>query len=69
MEYPDYENEIKQQLGFVFKDNNFWKLMSLEKNGKMAGKFYKNYDHSLYLSLLEEFGLDKKKLSNSLSII
>lgn len=67
MEYPDYENEIKQELGFVFKDNIFWKFMSLEKCGNMAGKFYKKYDPKLYLSLLEEFGLDKNKMSNNLS--
>lgn len=56
--YDHVKDEIdaKNKIGFIM-EHPFFDRKSLENNGKLFGRFYKEYDHSLFLQYLDRFEL------------
>lgn len=67
MDVRMFEREIKDEIGFVFRENLFWRHETLADCANQAGMLYSRYDANLFLELLREFALDKKKKVGHLS--
>lgn len=67
MSYPQDEMMIKNEIGFVMKENIFWPNMGLLSCADQVGMHYIRYSHEKMESLLTEFGLSTDKKVGKLS--
>lgn len=59
--YDGGEREIKNDIGYVLAEELFCGEMTLLENAAMYGKYYENYEESLFTSYCERFQLDTGK--------
>ena len=66
--YDHIKDEIaaKNKIGFIM-EHPFFDRKSLEDNGKLFGKFYKEYDHQMLLQYLDRFELEHDQELGNLS--
>lgn len=63
--YGEQEKEIKNEIGFVLAEDYFYSELTLQKNAKMFGKYYENFEEELFVTYCERFGLQiKQKYEN-----
>ena len=67
MDYPDNEDEIKQQIGYVVGGTNYYKRKKLKDIVAITRIFYDNWDDESYRHYLNEFKLDENKKIMELS--
>lgn len=61
------EKEIKNRIGFVYDDCNFYENLSIKDNAMLISDFYDNWNWSEFDKYLEKFKLDKKQKFRELS--
>ncbi|MEL7647277.1 MAG: ABC transporter ATP-binding protein [Sedimentibacter sp.] len=61
------EKEIKNRIGFVYDECNYFDNLSLKDNAKMIADFYDKWSWSAFDKYLERFGLDKNHKIKELS--
>ena len=61
MDYPDNEDEIKQQIGYVVGGTNYYKRKKLKDIVAITRIFYDNWDDESYRHYLNAFKLDENK--------
>ena len=67
MEYENHEKEIKNLLGYVLVDEIFPGEMTLLENAKMYGKYYENYETTIFLQYCQRLQLVETKKYKQLS--
>ena len=67
MTYENQEKEIRNLLGYVLVDDVFSGEMKLIEQADMYGKYYDNYDRTLFLEYCKRFELEEKKKYKKLS--
>lgn len=67
MTYENQEKEIRNLLGYVLVDDVFSGEMKLIDQADMYGKYYENYDRTLFLEYCKRFELEEKKKYKKLS--
>ena len=67
MDYPDNEDEIKQQIGYVVGGTNYYKRKKLKDIVAITRIFYDNWDDESYRHYLNAFKLDENKKIMELS--
>lgn len=67
MNYPDNEDEIKQQIGYVVGGTNYYKRKKLKDIVAITRIFYDNWDDESYRHYLNAFKLDENKKIMELS--
>ena len=67
MDYPDNEDEIKQQIGYVVGGTNYYKRKKLKDIVAITRIFYENWDNEAYRHYLTAFKLDENKKIMELS--
>lgn len=63
----EYEKEIKNKIGFVYDECNFFETLSINDNAKMISPFYSEWNQSTFNNYLAKFGLNKKQKLKELS--
>ena len=61
------EKEIKNRIGFVYDDCNFYDNLSLKDNAKLIADFYDKWNWSEFDKYILKFGLDQKQKIKELS--
>lgn len=61
------EVHLKEILGVVFDEINFYEFFTVENYGKTLGAFYKEWDENLFKSYLKKFEVDGSKKISKLS--
>lgn len=67
MDYPDNEDEIKQQIGYVVGGTNYYKRKKIKDIVAITRIFYDNWDDESYRHYLNAFKLDENKKIMELS--
>lgn len=63
----DERKQIKNRMGFVLNEELFSSYNTLSDNGRNYGGYYQKYDNEFFISLLQEFKLEKKRRYGGLS--
>lgn len=61
------EKEIKNRIGFVYDECNYFDNLSLKDNAKMIADFYDKWSWSEFDKYMDRFGLDKNQKIKELS--
>lgn len=67
MTYQENEKEIRNEIGYVLVEDVFSGEMKLKEQADMYGKYYKNYDSSLFSEYSSRFELEEKRKYKKLS--
>lgn len=67
LEHKNSEIEIKQNIGFVYSEFDFFINFKLKDIKKYIAPFYKEWDETLYQSYMKKFALDPKSKINKIS--
>lgn len=62
-----YEKEIKNKIGFVYDECNYFETLSINDNAKMISPFYSKWNQKTFNNYLTKFGLNKKQKLKELS--
>ncbi len=65
--FIDNEHEIKQKMGFMLGDTEFYKKRKIKTITEVVKRFYSNWDEPVYKELLNRFALDPEKMIDELS--
>lgn len=60
-DYKTYEKEIKEKLGVVLDEGNFYDTFSTKNINKIMKNIYKNWNEALFFQYLERFSISPKK--------
>lgn len=64
LDHRRHEQEIKQRIGFVYDESNFYDTLTTTEMTKVIAPLYKNWDWAAYRKYTEKLTLpDRKKLS------
>lgn len=63
----EFSNEIRQRIGYVHEEQNFYEEMTVAWTTKFIGSFYREWDWTLLSELLRRFEVDPKKRVKDLS--
>lgn len=61
MDHRDYEVEIKQRIGFVYDNPNYYEHLNLKQIKSIIAPFYKNWDEKMFSGLVLKFDLPLNK--------
>ncbi|HHZ01449.1 MAG TPA: ABC transporter ATP-binding protein [Tissierellia bacterium] len=61
------EKEIKNRIGFVYSDINFYENFSVNNNAKIIANFYDNWNWEIFYAYLERFKINKNQIFKDLS--
>ncbi len=67
MDNIKYEKEVKNRIGFVYDDCNFYENFSLIDNAKIIADFYKDWSWNDFYNYMNRFKLDKDQKTKELS--
>jgi ABC-2 type transport system ATP-binding protein len=67
LDLNENEREIKQKLGFMFGDTDFYIKRKLVDITDVVKRFYDNWDQEIYDKLIQKFDLDQSKKLEELS--
>lgn len=67
LDHVKHEKEIKERIGFVFEEQNFYKNMSVEQIVKFCAPLYPRWNSEYSASSLKRFDLPMKKKYGHLS--
>ena len=63
----EHEKEIKNQVGYVGEEQLFPDGSTAERTGRFVARFFERWNGSRFSSLLEEFGIERRKRIRDLS--
>lgn len=63
----EYEKEIKNRIGFVYDDLNFYDTFSIKSNAKLIADFYDKWNWDVFNNYLEKFKIDEDQKFKELS--
>lgn len=63
----EHEEEIKQRIGFVYAENNYYDHLTVEQTGVLVAPFYKKWNMNTFSSYIDLFNLPKDKKVKKLS--
>lgn len=63
----EYEEEIKERIGFVYDECFYYENLSIKDNEKIISGFYKKWDTKVFDNYLKKFNLNKKQKVKELS--
>ncbi|WP_368987223.1 ABC transporter ATP-binding protein [Caldifermentibacillus hisashii] len=61
------ELQIKEKIGFVYDENNFYEELTVKEMKNIIRPFYKNWDENAFLTYVKKFGLPLNKQIKQLS--
>ena len=67
LDYNENEREIKQKLGFMFGDMEFYLKQKIIDITNVVKRFYNNWNQEVYNHLIQKFNLDEQKKLEELS--
>ncbi len=67
LDYKENEREIKQKLGFMFGDMEFYIKRKITDITDVVKRFYSNWNQDVYNQLINKFALDETKKLEELS--
>jgi len=67
LSYDEREKEIKNRIGYVPQDPNFYQDRSVEFNARFAASFFERWDGGAFYRMLDEFGVSREKTVKRLS--
>lgn len=59
--HRDFEVEIKQRIGFVYDNPNYYEHLNLRQIKTIIAPFYKNWDEKVFNNLVQKFDLPLNK--------
>lgn len=62
-----HEVEIKERIGFVYDEVNFYEYLKIKEVKNIVAPFYKQWDDNKFKTLCSDFGLNEKKKIKELS--
>ncbi|MGI5999076.1 MAG: ABC transporter ATP-binding protein [Lutispora sp.] len=62
-----YELDVKQKIGFVYDENNYYEELTISEMKRIVASFYKTWDDSAFNKYIGEFRLPLKKKIKDLS--
>lgn len=62
-----HEKEIKNRIGFVYDENYYYGVLSINEMKKIIAPLYANWDEKLFQQYLREFDLNPRQKIDSLS--
>jgi len=65
--YDDREEEIKNRIGYVPQEPNFYQDRSVEFNARFAASFFEHWDGGAFYRMLDEFRVGRGKTLKRLS--
>ncbi len=65
--YDEREKEIKNRIGYVPQESNFYADRSVEFNASFAAAFFERWDGGIFYRMLDEFKISRKKTLKHLS--
>lgn len=63
----EYEKEIKNRIGFVYDDLNFYDTFSLKNNAKLIADFYDKWSWNTFNNYMEKFKINEDQKFKELS--
>jgi ABC-2 type transport system ATP-binding protein len=63
----EYEEDIKERIGFVYDECFYYENLSIKDNEKIISGFYKKWDTKVFDNYLKKFNLNKKQKVKELS--
>lgn len=60
-DHKKYEKEMKQKLGVVLDEGNFYDMLNAKHVNKIMKKIYKNWDETLFFKYLQRFSISPEK--------
>lgn len=66
-DYIQFEKEIKNKIGFVYDENQFYEELTIEEMKWVIAPFYENWNENLYKRYIKDFNLPPKKKIKDLS--
>lgn len=66
-DFDQNEVELKQEIGFMFGEVNYYNKSRLGQITKVVRRFYRRWDDDIYRSCMERFSLDENKKVDELS--
>lgn len=63
----EYEKEIKNRIGFVYDDLNFYDTFSLRNNAKLIADFYDKWSWNTFNNYMEKFKINEDQKFKELS--
>lgn len=67
MDNVRYEKEIKEKIGFVYDQNVFYGVLTINEMKNIVSGFYKNWDESKFESYIKRFDLNPDSVIDKLS--
>lgn len=67
MDNIDYEKEVKNRIGFVYSDSNYYENFSLMDNAKIIADFYDDWSWTDFDYYIDRFKLNKDQKPKELS--
>jgi len=61
------EKEIKNRIGFVYDENHYYGVLSINEMKRIVAPIYSNWDEKLFQRYLKEFNLNPKQKIDDLS--
>jgi ABC-2 type transport system ATP-binding protein len=65
--YDEREKEIKNRIGYVPQESNFYPDRSVEFNARFAAAFFERWDGGIFCRMLDEFKISREKAIKHLS--
>lgn len=60
-DHQQHEVEIKERIGFVYDNPNYYEHLNLKQMRKIIAPFYKHWDDDVFYNLIKKFDLPLKK--------
>lgn len=60
-DHREHEVEIKERIGFVYDNPNYYEHLTLKQMKNIIAPFYKNWDERVFIDLVQKFDLPLKK--------
>jgi len=60
-DHQEHEVEIKERIGFVYDNPNYYEHLNLKQMRKIIAPFYKHWDDDVFYNLIRKFDLPLKK--------
>lgn len=67
LDHVQHEKEIKNRIGFVYDENHYYGVLTINEMKRIVAPLYQYWDEQLFRKYLGEFGLNPKQKIDSLS--
>jgi ABC-2 type transport system ATP-binding protein len=67
LDHVQQEQEIKNRIGFVYDENHYYGVLTIEEMKRIVAPLYENWQEKLFQKYLQEFNLNPRQKIDSLS--